>query len=51
LKHLYHRVAEYLTMHLSYISALFNILLSLNRWLEPDAPMSDRLLHIAQYTL
>jgi hypothetical protein len=51
LKHLYHRVAEYLTMHLSYLSALFNLLLSLNRWLEPEAPMSERLLHIAEYAL
>lgn len=51
LKHLYHRVAEYLTMHLSYVSALFNVLLLLNRWLEPHAPLSDRLLHIAQFAL
>lgn len=51
LKHLYHRAAAYLSMHLSYVSALFNVLLSLNRWLEPDAPINNRLLHIADYAL
>ena len=51
LKHVYHRVADYLILPLSYFSALFNLLLSLNYWLEPEAPLSERLLHIAEYAL
>jgi len=33
------------------VSALFNLLLALNRLLEPEAALDDRLLHIAQYSL
>lgn len=51
LKHLSHRVAVYLETHLAFVSALFNLLLSLNRFLEPEAALDDRLLHIAQYSL
>lgn len=51
LKHLFHRRAVYLETHLSFVAALFNLLLALNRLLEPDASLDDRLLHIAQYSL
>ena len=49
LKHLPHRRAVYLEMHLAFVSALFNLLLQLNRLLEPDAAPDNRLLKIAQY--
>lgn len=51
LKHIFHRVEAYAEMHLAYISALFNMLLALNRALQPDANPEDRLLHIAQFSL
>lgn len=51
LKQLFHRVETYLTAHLAYVAALFNLLLALNRHFEPDAPAQDRLLKIAHYAL
>jgi len=51
LKHLPQRVGVYLETHLGLVSALFNLLLALNRLLEPEAALDDRLLHIAQYSL
>lgn len=51
LKHLTHRTFRYIEMRLAYATAMFNALLTLNRWLRPDAPLEDRLLHIAQYSL
>jgi Transposase DDE domain len=51
LKHLAQRVEVYLETHLGFVSALFNLLLALNRMLEPEVPLDDRLLHIAQYAL
>ncbi len=51
LKHLPQRLPIYLETHLTFISTLFNLLLSLNRLLEPDATSHDRLLKIAQYPL
>jgi hypothetical protein len=51
LKHLPQRVAIYLETHLAFVSALFNLLLTLNRLLEPQAAPDDRLLKIAQYAL
>lgn len=51
LKSLFHRVEAHLTTHLAYVSALFNLLLALNRHLEPDAPAHDRLLKIAHFAL
>ena len=51
LKHLPQRVALYLETHLAFVSALVNLLLALNRLLDPDAPMDERLLKIAQYAL
>ena len=51
LKHLLHRVEPYLTTHLAYVSALFNLLLALNRRLQPVAPAHDRLLKIAHFAL
>ena len=51
LKHLMHRLDVYLETHLAFVSALFNVLLLLNRQLEPAAAPDDRLLKIAQYAL
>ena len=51
LKHVLHRRAAYLEMHLAFVSALFNLLLQLNHLLEPEASLDDRLLHLAQYLL
>jgi hypothetical protein len=51
LKHVFHRLEAALTGHLAYVSALFNLLLALNRQLEPDAPANDRLLKIAHFAL
>lgn len=50
LKYLWHRTLPYLQMHLAYVTALFNALLTLNQLLEPptDEPRSP---HIAQYAL
>jgi hypothetical protein len=48
LKHIFHRAEAYAEMHLAYVSALFNMLLGLNRRLEPDAEAEERLLTIAQ---
>ncbi len=51
LKHLPQRSAVYLETHLAFVSALFNLLLALNRILEPEASPDNRLLHIAQFAL
>jgi hypothetical protein len=51
LKHLPQRRAIYLETHLAFVAALFNLLLQLNRLLEPNATPDNRLLHIAQYAL
>ena len=51
LKHLFHRTAKYVRVHLAYLAAMLNVLLQLNRHLHPEAPLEDRLLHIAQYSL
>ena len=51
MKHLFHRTAKYVRAHLAYPAAMFNTLLWLNRHLHPEAPLEDRLLHIAQYSL
>jgi hypothetical protein len=51
LKHVFHRRPAYLETHLALVSALFNLLLALNRLLEPETALEDRLLHIAQYSL
>jgi len=44
-------LVEYVRAHLAYLAAMFNALLQLNRQLHPEAPVEDRLLHIAQYSL
>ena len=51
LKHLPQRAEIYLETHLAFVSALFNLLLALNRLLEPQASPNDRLLHIPQFAL
>jgi hypothetical protein len=51
LKSLFHRVPSHLTAHLAYIAALFNVVLGINRLLEPDTPLEDRLLKLAHFAL
>ena len=51
LKHLAQRTAVSVETHLTFVSALFNLLLALNRQREPNAAPEDRLLTIAQYAL
>jgi hypothetical protein len=48
LKHLPQPTVLYLETHLTFVSARFNLLLVLNRLLEPNAPTEDRLLKLAQ---
>ncbi len=50
LKYLWHRTRPYLHMHLAYVAALFNALLTLNRQLHPSLP-ANAWPHIAQYAL
>ena len=49
LKYLWHRAAAYLDMHLAYVAALVNALLSLNARAAPGAPYPP--LRLAQYAL
>ena len=51
LKHMFHRRSVDLDTHLTFVAALFNLLLALNRLFEPEASLDDRLLHFAQYSL
>lgn len=51
LKKVFHRTRSYFEARLAYVSALFNIVLALNRTLDPQADPQDRLLHLAQYAL
>jgi hypothetical protein len=51
LKHVFHRVAEYLHTRLALVSALFNVLLTLNDQLEPGIALNDGLLSIAHFSL
>jgi len=51
LKKVFHRTCRYFEARLAYVVAMFNALLGLNRLLQPDADLEDRLLHIAQYAL
>lgn len=51
LKKVFHRIRRYFTARLAYVTAMFNVLLTLNRTLQPNSDPQDRLLHIAQYAL
>ena len=51
LKKVFHRVRRYFHARLAYVAAMFNVLLALNRSLQPQADPQDRLLHIAQHAL
>jgi hypothetical protein len=51
LKQLTHRAMRCVEMRLAYATAMFNVVLTLNRRLMPNASLEDRLLHIAQYSL
>ena len=50
LKKVFHRTTRYLHARLAYVTALFNVLLGINRSLQPKVDPYD-LLHIAQYAL
>jgi hypothetical protein len=51
LKKVFHRSRHHFQARLAYLLALFNALLALNRRLEPDADLHDRLYHFAQFAL
>lgn len=51
LKHLTHRLRPYIEMRLAYATVLFNALMALNHQQQPEVPVRERLLHIAQYSL
>jgi len=51
LKYLWHRARPYLEMHLAYVAALFNALLSLNDQSDPAPPDQHPMPHIARYAL
>lgn len=51
LKKVFHRTRHHFQARLAYVAAMFNILLGLNRHLQPDAPRQDRLLHLAPFAL
>jgi len=51
LKYLWHRTRPYLQMHLTYVAALFNALLILNRQLAVPTAQAPVWPHIAQYAL
>jgi hypothetical protein len=50
LKKVFHRTTRYFATRLAYVAALFNTLLALNRWLQPDANPYE-LLHLAHFRL
>jgi len=49
LKHIRHRLAEYIRARLAYVSAMFNVLLDLFHQLDPDADPFK--MSIAQFSL
>lgn len=51
LKKVFHRSLKHFVARLAYVSAMFNVLLALNRTLEPEADPDDWYPHIAQYSL
>ena len=50
LKKVFHRTLHHFEARLAYVTAMFNNLLALNHYLQPDADPND-LIHIAQYAL
>ena len=51
LKKVFHRTHAHFETRLTYVAAMFNVLLGLNRTLQPEADPQDRLLHLAQFAL
>jgi hypothetical protein len=51
LKKVFHRTRAHFQTRLAYVSTLFNVVLALNRTLDPQADPQDRLLHLAQHAL
>jgi hypothetical protein len=51
LKKVFHRSLKHFITRLAYVAAMFNVLLTLNRILEPDADPRHWYPHIAQYSL
>ena len=51
LKKVFHRTCAQFETRLAYVAAMFNVLLGLNRTLQPEADPLDRLYHLAQFAL
>lgn len=51
LKKVFHRSLQHFVARLAYVTAMFNVLLALNRSLDPDAAPDDWYPRIAQYSL
>lgn len=51
LKHLFQRTQRYVDSHFAYVAALVNLLLQLNRHLQPHLPIEHPLLGLAQFAL
>ena len=51
LKKVFHRTRHHFAARLAYVSAMFNVILALNRSLHPEAAPDASLLHFAQYAL
>lgn len=51
LKKVFHRTCHHFATRLAYASAMFNMLLALNRSRRPDAIPGESMLHFAQYAL
>ncbi len=51
LKRLHHRVADYITARLAYVSVMFNVLLDLSRHLDPNLKADPYRMSIAQFSL
>jgi hypothetical protein len=51
LKKVFHRTCRHVAARLAYVSAMFNVILALNRSLHPEAGPDDSMLHFAQYAL
>jgi hypothetical protein len=51
LKKVFHRTRQHFAARLAYVSAMFNVVIALNRSLNPEAEPDDSMLHFAQYAL
>ncbi|MGH2482170.1 MAG: transposase [Ktedonobacteraceae bacterium] len=49
LKHIHHRLSQYIEAHLSWVSAMFNVLLSIFHRIHPDADLAQ--MSIAEFSM